>query len=150
MSFIKLKIDGNTFNTVLRDEMLQEVKYCDKKYNFFEYILISRVGRIEWYKNWYEIDGFYYCEVKFCSSMVLNKLKKLTLDHEIMRGCRVDILMTTCDKYGYYQVENGFTDVGFSIKNEKIYYEKLVSDVKRTSEFGSVFKLNLTGCPKTP
>lgn len=143
MCVIKLKIDGEMFKTVLRDEMSQTIKYCGQSYPIFEFILMKQVGRIEWYKDWEEIDGFYYSEVKFGSSMVLDKIKKLTRDSEIMRGCRVSIYMTTSDKYGYYQVDNGFTDVGFSIKSEKFYYDKLVSDVKNIDTLGDKFKINL-------
>lgn len=143
MCLIKFEIDGEMFKTVLREEMSQKIKYCGKLYPIFEFILMKQVGRTEGYRNWEEIDGFYCSEVKFDSSMVLDKIKKLTRDSEIMRGCRVNIYMSTPGKCGYYQVNDGFTDVGFSIIRDKSYYEKLVKDVKNIDIFGERFKINV-------
>lgn len=140
---IKFKISAEQFNSILKDEMEQTIKYCGKDYSLFEYVLETKVGRIRWVKEWEVIEGFYYFEARFYSNMVLHKIKKLTLTHELLRNCNVSLYMTTSDKYGYFQIVNGFTSVGFCIKDSKWFYDKLIHDFTNIKSLGDNFNINL-------
>lgn len=144
MSTIKFKINTQSFNQILREEMSQTITYSGKDYKFFEYVLSTKVGFIESYKDWEEIDGFYYSEVKFTRSMILDRIKNLTTFNEIFRKCLVDVYMTTREKYGYYQIENGMTKVGFSIKDQVTFYDKLVNDSSNLEKVSDGFNISMS------
>jgi hypothetical protein len=149
MSIIKFKINTQSFNQILRDEMSQKLTYSGKEYKFFEYVLSTKVGHVVSYKDWEEIDGFYYSEVKFAKSMILDKIKNLTTLNEIFRDCLVDVYMTTRDKYGYYQIQSGMTKVGFSIKDQVSFYEKLVSDSANLEKVSDGFNISMSETIRT-
>lgn len=144
MCIIKFKIDSNSFNSVLSDELSQTVTYAGQKKPFFEQVLALSVGRIDWYKNWEEIDGHYYCEVRFFNKMVLNKIANLTKSGQILQNCRVDVYMTTNEKYGYFQIHKGVSEVGFCIRDQRFYFEKLMLDVGQINDETGTFKITIT------
>jgi len=143
MAIITFGIDSQTFNQHLKEEMAQNLQYCGRSYSLFHYVLEARVGRLRGVKEWYEKDGFYCYEASFYASKILDKIKQLTLSEEIFRGCKVDLYMKTYDKFGYYQVDNGFTETGFSIKEEKFFLDKLIMDFHQMEGVMDTFKINL-------
>ncbi len=149
MTIIKFKINALSFNQIIRDEMSQKINYGGKEYQFFEYVLTATVGKLESYKDWEEIDGYYYSEVEFSESMVLDKIKKLTFIDAIFRDCLVDIFMTNRQKYGYYQIQGGMTKMGFSIKDQPYFYEKLVEDSAHIENYGGEFNISMSETIKT-
>jgi hypothetical protein len=52
--------------------------------------------------------------------------------------------MTTNEKYGYFQIHKGVSEVGFCIKDQRFYLEKLMIDVGRINDETGAFKITMT------
>ena len=149
MATITFSVPADSYINTLRSEMEQQVTYCDKTLPFFEFVLMSKVGPIEQYQDWVLNGDVYTAQVSFYKSMILDSIKRLTHGNEIFRGCDIDIFMTTREKYGYYQVNNGFTHGGFSVKSFEYFYDKLLSDLSLVRDKDTSFKINLTELVKS-
>lgn len=144
MATITFSVPAESYVNTLQSEMGQQITYCDKTLPFFKFILMSKVGQIDQYQDW-KLDGdIYVARASFFKAMILEPIKKLTLNSEIFRGCNVDVFMTTREKYGYYQFKDGFTHAGFSVKAYEYFYDKLLSDLSVVSTKDVSFKINLT------
>jgi len=144
MTTITFSVPADSYVNSLRSEMGQQVTYCDKTLPFFKFVLISKVGQVGHYQDWTLEGDVYIARASFFNAMILDPIKTLTLDSEIFRSCDVDIFMTTRKKYGYYQLKNGITHAGFSVKAYEYFYDKLLSDLSEVKAKNVAFKINLT------
>jgi len=145
---VMFKVEQNAFEENLAVEMSQVVRYAGEVMPFFKYVLHANGGHIFSYTDWSLNDGFYSCEVGFSATMVLSKIKQLTKTNHILQQVKVDLFMMTRTKVGYSQVEDGFTEAGFWILNEDMYYSKLVSDIDKIKDKQDKIKISLTESEK--
>lgn len=144
MSIVKFVVDSKSFESNLESEMNQMIKYGGRYYSILEFVLKTRIGELRKMGNWNKEGDFYSLEVEFFKDMVLVDIRKLTIGFEIFRDCVVDVLLKTKKKIGYYQVVDGSSRIGFSIKNESNYVNKLIEDVSKIDHLGNSFKISLT------
>lgn len=144
MATITFSVPAESYVNTLQSEMGQQITYCDKTLPFFKFILMSKVGRVDQYQDWKLEGDIYVARASFVKALILEPIKKLTLNSEIFRDCDVDIFMTTREKYGYYQFKDGFTHAGFSVKAYEYFYDKLLSDLSVVNSKDIKFKINLT------
>ena len=137
------KISSKDFNSHVGRELEQSIRVSEKDYSMFEFVLNNKVKRVNSITPWSENDGFFYCGVEFESNFILDGIKALSGVGSILGNCRLDVMMESEIKHGYYQYFNGKLECGFSICKDNAFYLKLVEDFRAIQDFEDSFRVSL-------
>ena len=137
------KISSEDFNSHVGRELEQSIRVCEEEYSMFEFVLTNKVKRVNSITSWSEKDGFFYCGVQFESNFILDGIKALSGVGSILGNCRLDVMMESEIKHGYYQYFNGNLECGFSICKDNAFYLKLVEDFRAIQDFEDSFRVSL-------
>ena len=144
------KISSEDFNSHAGRELQQSILIGNREQSVFEFVLSSKVKRVISITPWSEKDGFFYSSVEFESNFVLDGIKRLTQVGSIFENCRLDVMMESQGKHGYYQYLDGNLVCGFSIRKDNAFYLKLVEDFEITDGVKDSFRVSLVQKLETP
>ena len=125
-------------------EMMQMPTYCHERTPFFRLLLDSRVGYVSEYSDW-RYDGQYYvAEAVLSGTKTLEKFKlRMTSDLTCLHDVLVFVSVKSSDKFGHYQIKNGFTRAGYSVKNDPTLIGQLKRQIRELDGSEDKVKVNI-------
>jgi len=125
-------------------EMMQMPTYCQEHTPFFRLLLDLKVGYVSEYRDW-KFDGQYYvAEAVISGTKILDKFKlQMTSNLRSLHDVLVFVSVKSSDKFAHYQIKNGFTRAGYSVKNDPNLIGQLKKQIRELDGSEEKIKVNI-------